>query len=236
MFAIAPASYPIRRRNSFNSSDPHANPSAGPNLTTFTEASAPIFTTDFPPSRRDILQRAISYRVLNSRSRESLMQYLMRQKWLAFGDDYAIQTPDGREAFYVDGRAFSWGSKLAMRAGGKNGPEVAFISQKLLSWGPTYEIYRDGQLFAVVKKELFTFFRCAFKIDVPGPNDYEAQGDFLDREYVFSRSGRAVGEVSKRFFSWTDTYGINIVDDEDDVTLLAATVVIDLCCHADRKK
>src|SRR4051812_32875419 len=118
------------------------------------------------------------------------MQYVMRQKWLSFGDDYAIQTGDGRTAFYVDGRAFSWGNKLSMCAGGKGGPEVAFIAQKMLSWGPTYEIYRNGSLFAVVKKELFTFFKCAFTVDVPGPNDYEATGSFLDREYSFARSGR----------------------------------------------
>ena len=164
------------------------------------------------------------------------MRFVMRQKWLCLGDDYAIQTPEGAPAYYVDGRAFSWGSKLAMRAGGQDGPEVAFIAQKLLSWGPTYEIFREGQLFAVVKKELFTFFKCAFTVDVPGPDDYEATGDFLDQEYAFRRSGRAVAEVSKRFFAWTDTYGIDIAEGEDEVTLLAATVVIDLCCHGDRKK
>src|SRR5438128_2572614 len=159
------------------------------------------------------------------------MRYVMRQKWLSFGDDYAIKTPDGTEAFYVDGRAFSWGNKLSMRAGGKQVPWVAFIAQKLLSWGPTYDIYRQGQLFAVVKKELFTFFKCRFHVDVPGPDDYEATGSFLDREYSFERSGRRVAEVSKRFFSWTDTYGVEIADGEDDITILAAVVVIDLCCH-----
>jgi uncharacterized protein YxjI len=164
------------------------------------------------------------------------MQYILRQKWLSFGDDYTIQTPDGADAYYVDGKAFSWGKNLSLLAGGRDGPEVATIAQKLLSWGPTYEIYKDGDLFAVVKKELFTFFRCAFTVDVPGPDDYEAAGDFLDQEYAFQRSGRTVAEVSKRFFAFTDTYGIDIADGEDDITLLAATVVIDLCCHGDRRR
>jgi len=161
------------------------------------------------------------------------MRFVMSQKWLAFGDDFAIKTEDGRQPYFVDGRAFSWGNKLSMRNAG--GEEVAFIAQKMLSWGPTYEIYRGGNLFAVVKKELFTFFRCAFTVDVPGPDDYEATGDFMDREYTFARSGQQVAHVSKRFFAWTDTYGIDIVDGEDEVTLLAACVVIDLCCHGDRK-
>jgi uncharacterized protein YxjI len=162
------------------------------------------------------------------------MRYLMNQKWLALGDDFSIKTDDGREAFYVDGRAFSWGDKLSMTDSA--GREVAFIAQKLLSWGPTYEIYREGRLFAVVKKELFTFFRCAFTVDVPGPNDYSAEGDFLDHEYTFTRSGRGVAQISKRWFALTDSYGIDIAQGEDDVTLLAATVVIDLCCHGDKKR
>jgi uncharacterized protein YxjI len=123
-----------------------------------------------------------------------------------------------------------------MLTGGPGGEEVAFIAQKMLSWGPTYEIYRGGQLFAVVKKELFTFFNCRFSVDVPGPDDYEASGDFWDHEYAFVRSGRNVAQVSKRFFSWTDTYGIDVADGEDDVTILAASVVIDLCCHGDKKR
>ena len=162
------------------------------------------------------------------------MRYLMKQKWLAFGDDYSIKTADGTEAYFVDGRAFSLGDKLSMTD--TSGCEVAYIAQKLFAWGKTYEVYRDGRLFAVVKKELFTFFHCRFTVDVPGPDDYEAKGSFLELEYSFTRSGRTVAQISKRFFSWTDSYGIDIAPGEDDVTLLAATVVIDLCCHDDRKR
>jgi uncharacterized protein YxjI len=161
------------------------------------------------------------------------MLYLMKQKWLSFADSYAIKTGDERDAFLVQGKVFSWGHKLSVLD--LAGNEVAFISQKMLSWGPTYEIYKGGELFAVVKKELFTFFRCTFNIDVPGPDDYTAQGDFLDREYTFTRAAGPVAQISKRFFSWTDTYGIEIIPGEDDVTILAAAVVIDLCCHADRR-
>jgi uncharacterized protein YxjI len=158
---------------------------------------------------------------------------------LSFGDDFAIQDEAGNDAFFVDGRVFSWGDKLSMHRGGPGGAggeEVAFIAQKMLSWGPTYEIYRGGELFAVVKKELFTFFNCRFSVDVPGPDDYEARGDFFDHEYAFTRSGRTVAQVSKKYFSWTDTYGIDVVDGEDDVTILAASVVIDMCCHGDKRR
>src|SRR4051812_16854136 len=71
------------------------------------------------------------------------MRYLMKQKWLAFGDDYSIKTADGAEAFYVDGRAISIGDKLSMTD--RSGREVAYIAQKIFAWGKTYEVYRDGR-------------------------------------------------------------------------------------------
>jgi uncharacterized protein YxjI len=161
------------------------------------------------------------------------MRYLMKQKLFCFGDDFTIKNEAGDDVFFVDGKAFSFGDKLSFQD--VNGNELAFIRQKLLSWGPTYEIYRNGELAAVVKKHLFTFFRCAFTVDVPGPDDVEARGSFLDMEYSFTRGSEPAAEVSKRWFSFTDTYGVDIADGEDDVLILASTVVIDMICHADNK-
>ncbi|MCK4341501.1 MAG: LURP-one-related family protein [Phycisphaerae bacterium] len=160
------------------------------------------------------------------------MRYVMKQKLFSFGDDFTIKDEQGHDIYFVDGKAFSIGDKLSFQD--MQGNELAFIRQKLLSWGPTYEIYRGGQLAAVVKKHLFTFFKARFTVDVPGPNDPEASGDFLTHEYAFQRGGRVIATVSKRWFSWTDTYGVDIAPGEDDVLLLAATVVIDMVCH-DRK-
>lgn len=161
------------------------------------------------------------------------MRYVMKQKLFAWGDDFAIKTEAGEEVFFVDGKAFSLGDKLSFQD--MQGHELVFIRQKLLAWGPTYALHRGGELAAVVKKHLFTMFRCRFTVDVPGPDDLEAEGSFLDREYTFTRGGAIVATVSKRWFSWTDTYGVDIAEGEDDVLILASTVVIDMICHGDRK-
>ncbi len=162
------------------------------------------------------------------------MRYVMRQKLFSWGDDFTIKDEAGRDVFFVDGKAFSFGDKLAFQDMQRR--ELAFIRQRLLAWGPTYEIYRGGTLAATVKKQLFTFFTCRFTVDVPGPDDLEAAGDFLHHEYEFRRAGRSVAAVSKRWFSWADTYGVDVADGEDDVLILAATVVIDMVCHGDRQR
>jgi len=161
------------------------------------------------------------------------MRYLMRQKWLSLGDDFYIKDGLGRDVFFVDGKAFSFGAQLSFQD--LAGNELAFIKQRLLTWGPTYEIHRGGQLQAVVTKELFSFFNCRFTVDVPGPDDLEAEGDFLDHEYIFRLPQGPVASVSKQWFTLTDTYGVEIAEGQDDILILAATVVIDMACHGDNR-
>jgi len=160
------------------------------------------------------------------------MRYLMKQKIFAWGDDFTIKDDAGNDVFFVDGRAFSIGNKLSFQD--MAGHELAFIRQKLLSWGPRYEITRNGKVVATVTKKLFTLFRCRFSVDVPGPDDLEAQGSFIDYDYKFTRGNKTAAEVSKRWFSLRDTYGVDISDGEDAVLILASTVVIDMVCHGDK--
>ena len=85
----------------------------------------------------------------------------------------------------------------------------------------------------MVKKQLFSLFRTRFTVDVPGPDDLEAHGDFLDHEYSFERGGREVARASKKWVSLSDTYSLDIDEGEDAVLILAAAVVIDLVSHPD---
>ena len=82
-----------------------------------------------------------------------------------------------------------------------------------------------------MKKELFTFFHCVFHVDEPGHDALTAEGEFTDHEYVFTRGDRQVASVSKQWFTFADTYGVEVDEQEDPVLLLACTVVIDECCH-----
>lgn len=162
------------------------------------------------------------------------MRYVMKQKLFSWGDDFTIKNEAGDDVYFVDGKAFSFGDKLSFQD--MKGHELAFIKQKVLSWGPTYEIERGGEVVAVVKKKLFAPLHHRFTVDVPGPDDLEANGSFTDHEYTFRRGERTVATVSKQWFSWADTYGVDIADGEDDILILTSTVVIDMACHPDDGK
>jgi uncharacterized protein YxjI len=162
------------------------------------------------------------------------LRYLLKQKLFSWGSDYYIKNEAGADVYFVDGQAFTIGDKLSFQD--LNGNELAFIRQKVLAWGRTYEITRSGRLVAVVKKELFSPLHHTFNVDVPGPDDLQAKGNFFDYEYAFRRGEKEVAVVSKQWFTWADTYGVDIEPGEDDILILASTVVIDLSCHSGKER
>ncbi len=162
------------------------------------------------------------------------MRYLMRQKLLAWGNDFTIRDEAGNDAYVVDGKAISVGNQASLQD--MSGNELAFIRQKFLSLVPTYELYCGGALVAVVKRELFKFFHHTFTVDVPGPDDLTVEGDLMDHEYTVTRGGQPVAHVSKQWFTLADTYGVEIGEREDPVLILATAVVVDLVCHDHRKR
>ena len=157
------------------------------------------------------------------------MRYVMKQRLFTLGDKYNVTDTEGKDVYYVDGKLLSLGKNLSFQD--MEQKELAHIQQKILNWGPTYEITHDGELAAVVKKELFTFFHCVFHVDEPGHDALSAEGNFNDHEYVFTRAGQQVASVSKQWFTFADTYGVETDEQEDPVLILACTVVIDECCH-----
>jgi uncharacterized protein YxjI len=69
--------------------------------------------------------------------------------------------------------------------------------------------------------------RDRLKIDVPGNDDLEARGNIFHYEYGIFCGGREVAHISKAWIALSDTYGIDIDDDQDQVLILACAVVID---------
>jgi uncharacterized protein YxjI len=160
------------------------------------------------------------------------MRYLMKQKWLTLADSFIIRDENENDIYQVIGKFLCIGAQLSFQD--MAGNELMYIKQKIFAWGPTYELYKGDQLCAQVRKELFTLFSCRFTVDVPGPDDLTAKGDLLDHEYSFMQGETPVAHVSKQWFTWTDTYGIDIEAGVDDVLVLASAVVIDMACHEDR--
>lgn len=157
------------------------------------------------------------------------MRFIVRQKIFSFGDNFTIKDQYGKDHFTVKGKVFAIGDKL--RIYDMAGRELYYIEQKLFRLLPEYIIYQGGQPVAKVKKE-FTFFRPKFNITSTLGN-FTIEGNFLGMDFSIRKNGRHVAQVSKRWFSFADTYGVDIVEGEDYGFLLALVIVIDQVIHDD---
>jgi uncharacterized protein YxjI len=65
-------------------------------------------------------------------------------------------------------------------------------------------------------------------VELAGGGVLEAKGDLFDHEFTIEwENGVSMAEVSKRWFSVRDTYGLTVHPDQDAVLALAIAVCID---------
>jgi uncharacterized protein YxjI len=156
-------------------------------------------------------------------------RYRMRERLLAIGDDFWIDTDDDRHAFKVNGKALRIRSTFILQD--PDGGELFTIREKKLRVRDTMEVERGGETFATVKKALVSPLRDRFAIELENGGELSAKGNVVDHEYAIERDGHKIAEISKRWFRVRDTYGIEIAPGEDDALILAAAVCIDEMAH-----
>ena len=157
-------------------------------------------------------------------------RYQMRQKLLAFGNDYWIENADGDRVFRVDGKAMRLRDTLDFED--VSGNQLCRIQTRVMHIRDTMAIERpDGSTLATVHKKLITPLRDKWVVEVEQGADLDIHGNLVDHEYAFEVDGRKVAEVSKRWFRMRDTYGIQIAPDTDPILVLAAAVALDSMAH-----
>lgn len=154
--------------------------------------------------------------------------FKIKESFWTLGDEFWIRDGEDQDCFQVKGKFFSWGDNLSFRD--VEGNELLRIRQKMFRWMPTYEIEVDGEVVASLQKK-WSWFKENYFLDVPGPNDYVIQGDFWNREYEFIRQEKAVARVSRRLWSISHTYGVEVREGAQVAFVLAAVIIIDLIRH-----
>ena len=155
----------------------------------------------------------------------SWTRYQLRQKLFSIGEDFWIENDQGERVFKVDGKVLRIRETFVLEDA--IGTPLATMEAKLISIRPTMNIERDGQLYATVKKALFTVLRQRYTIEVRDGQVFEAQGNISNHEYDVRSDGQTVASISKRWFTLRDTYGVAVAPGQDEVLLLAAAVCID---------
>lgn len=161
-------------------------------------------------------------------------RYKLQQRLISLGDDFTIEDEHGQAVYNVDNKLLRIRDTFVITD--RAGEEVATIRERLLALRDTVDVLRNGKTIAVIRKAWFAPFRDKFVIDVKAGEDLVAQGNLLDHEYAIRRGNTEVAHVSKRWFTFRDTYGVTINPGEDEGLILAIAVAIDEIVHDDVKK
>ncbi len=162
--------------------------------------------------------------------RGNATRYQMRQKLVSIGDDFWIENEEGQKVFKADGKALRVRKTLIFED--TQGNALCKIQERMLRVKESMEIEDpDGGRLAMVKKALISPLRDRWVAKIGDGPDLNIQGNILDHEYTIEADGRKVAEVSKKWFRVRDTYGVEVAPDQNDIVLLAITVVVDMMAH-----
>jgi len=160
-------------------------------------------------------------------------RYRMRQRVVAFGDDFDIENSAGQKVFHVDGKMLRIRDTLIFRD--MQGNELLRIQERIVRIKDTMSIDSpQGQVLAVVKKALITPLRDRWTVKIGDGPDLEVQGSVLDHEYNIGEGPNLVAEISKKWFRIRDTYGVSISPGQNDILILAISVAVDMMAHPGR--
>ncbi|MDF2841179.1 MAG: hypothetical protein K0Q99_1951 [Clostridia bacterium] len=160
------------------------------------------------------------------------MRYLIRQRIFSFGDNFTIKDDQEYDRYIVQGKVFSLGDKLKIMD--LDGNELFYIEQQIFRFLPEYFIYAGGQQMASVKKQL-SFFTPKFIIESVN-GSYDIEGNIFGYDFQIYKDGRMVAVINKKWFSFGDSYGVEIMDGEDHAFLLTLAIVIDQVLHDEQKR
>jgi uncharacterized protein YxjI len=151
----------------------------------------------------------------------------MKQKVFSWRDRFSVKDENGSDRFFAQGELFTWGKKLHVHE--PDGKEAAFIRQIVLSWLPRYAVEIDGKEVCRVVKE-FSFMKPRYHLEgLP----WRLEGDFFAHEYSLYHQDELIMRLSKKWFTWGDSYELDIFRPEDERLCLCVALAVD--CAVERQ-
>ncbi|WP_029332134.1 LURP-one-related/scramblase family protein [Exiguobacterium oxidotolerans] len=151
----------------------------------------------------------------------------MKQKVFSLRGRFSIQDQQEQDVYLVEGSFMQIPKTFSISS--VDGEEVALITKKVFSLLPKFFVEVDGETLTIEKS--FTFFKDRYTIDAA---DLEIDGDWWDMDFQIKRHGEVVGSVEKKWFTFGDSYEIQVFDPDVEKVLIALVVAID-CVKEDEE-
>ncbi|MCL2060443.1 MAG: LURP-one-related family protein [Oscillospiraceae bacterium] len=145
----------------------------------------------------------------------------MKQKVFTWRDRFFIKDEAGNDRYSVVGEIFTFGKQLRVYDAG--GTEVAFIRQKVFTFLPRFFVEINGREVCEIVKEL-TLLRQSYRLHgLP----WHLHGDFWAHEYNLVEGDRQIMHMSKIWFTWGDSYEMDIAEPQNELMCLCIALAVD---------
>ncbi|WP_080875439.1 LURP-one-related/scramblase family protein [Oceanobacillus timonensis] len=155
-------------------------------------------------------------------------QLYIKQKVFSLNEKFTVKDQDEKDVYYVEGSFMRVPKTFSIK--NAEGKKVALITKKTLSFLPKFFVEVNGQEVFTIRKEL-SFLKARYTIDAAG---IEVRGNWWDMNFQVYQHSEIIGEVSKEWFTWGDSYKVQVMEEEMETSLIALVIAID-CVKADEK-
>jgi len=145
----------------------------------------------------------------------------------SFVDNFTIKNEDGMDVYSAVGEFFTLGKKLNIYEGiNTTSPmPAARIEQRLMSLTTRFGIIvRGNHVTDMVRK--ITLFSNDYRLE---DMSWHLEGDFLAHEYSLMDNHNIIMQLSRKWFSWGDSYELDIDDNQDPLLCLSIALAVDCC-------
>lgn len=155
------------------------------------------------------------------------MKLYINQRVFSIGDKYDIYDEQQNAVYHVESELFTINAKLHLY--NMQRQEMYYIKRKFTLFFAEYEIYQQDNLVACINQEL-SFFHPKLNVESVMGN-FVIEGDFMSMDYQLSNDGAYFGSIQKKWFSWGDSYELDVANDENTGFFCALVIAIDNCLH-----
>ena len=141
-----------------------------------------------------------------------MRQLYIKQKVFSLSGKFSVKDDQENEVYFVEGSFLQIPKTFSIMDTARN--EVALITKKTFSFLPTFFVEVSGQEAVTIKKQ-FTFLKPRYSIDAAG---IEVQGNWWDMDFEVFQNGEIIGSVSKKWFTWGDSYELQIANEETEAS------------------
>ncbi|MBP1047264.1 LURP-one-related family protein [Enterococcus sp. BWM-S5] len=150
-----------------------------------------------------------------------MKKLFIKQQVFSLGGHFTVKDENEQDRYIVEGSFLSIPKTFTISD--VHGQTIGTITKKVFSFLPKFFIEIDGEETLTIEKEL-TLFKSRYHIDA---KELDVQGDWWNKNFEIVRNGQTVATISEKWFTWGDSFEVDIYDEALEHTIISLVIAID---------